>query len=82
MKTAISARIDDLIAAAQRLQMLIDREDPAMPLPAVPLFKLAADVDQAVLKLEAHLQKLTGNAPADEPPAASAGLPAWNNPTP
>jgi hypothetical protein len=82
MKVAISARVDDLVAAARRLQKLIDHEDPAMPLPALPLCKLAVDVDQAVLKLEAHLQKLTGNAPADEPPAAAAGLPAWKNPTP
>jgi hypothetical protein len=65
MKTAISQRLDDLQAVARQLQAILDHEDAKQLLPSMLLCRMAVSVDEAVGKLEQHLEALAvhqGNA--------------------
>jgi hypothetical protein len=59
MKPAISVRLDDLVAAARRLQHVIDAERPEAILPAALLCRLARDVDDAASRLQRQAEVIS-----------------------
>jgi hypothetical protein len=63
MKPAVHERLDDLIAAARRLQQMIDGERPDRLLEATVLSRLAGDVAEMVLRLQDHAAALRGQVP-------------------
>ena len=62
VKAATVARLDDLVAAAKRLQALLDARQDAPPF---HLARLAIDVDAVVGMLQRHAEALesVGNFP-------------------
>jgi hypothetical protein len=74
MQLAIVERLDDLVAAAERLKDLIRAECSANPLPAMALCRAAVDVDQAVSAIEQHVERLSIAAPMAKPVGTPAKM--------
>jgi hypothetical protein len=62
MKLALVDRLDDLIAAAQRLQRILDAEQPDVPYPVSVLVRVGIDTDEAASTLEHHAGALGSQA--------------------
>jgi hypothetical protein len=58
MNTAIAARLDDLIAVAEKLKATIEAGRPGALLPTFQLMRAGIEVDGMTTALQAHLERL------------------------
>jgi hypothetical protein len=58
MKEAITGRLSDLIAVAEKLRATIEAERPSALLPTFTMMRLGLDADAMVNTLQGHLERL------------------------
>ena len=59
MNAAVAARLDDLIALAQRLKATVEGEKPSALLPTFFMMRLGLAVDAMTTEMQGHIERLS-----------------------